>query len=146
MSVSGTSGSAALPEPELLVLESSPGSFGAGSVGNGCSSAAEFGVVVGLGESGGGVDLLGVPGNGNCSAVDGFFASGAGGGQGLVFCVCVWFGSGHGGGGVFWVGEVWPRQVAEKSNAASRERDVVKMAIRPDVLFDTLTVLRGGLL
>ena len=101
MSVSGTSGSGALPEPELLLLESSPGSLGAGSVGNGCSSAADFGVVVGLGESGGGVDLLGVPGNGNCSAADVFFASGGGGGQGLVLCVCVWFGSGHGGGGVF---------------------------------------------
>jgi hypothetical protein len=146
MSVSGTSGSAALPEPELLLLESSPGSLGAGSVGNGCSSAADFGVVVGLGESGGGADLLGVPGNGNCSAADGFFTSGAGGEQGLVVCVCVWFGSGHGGGGVFWVGEVWAREAAEKNSAASRARDVVEMAIRPDVLFDTLTVLRGGLL
>jgi hypothetical protein len=135
-----------LAEPELLLLESSPGSLGAGSVGNGCSSAADFGVVVVLGESGGGADLLGVPGNGNCSAADGFFASGAGGGQGLVVCVCVWFGSGHGGGGVFWVGEVWARQAAEKNRASSRARDVVKMAIYSDVLFDTLTVLRGGLL
>ena len=146
--MSGTSGSgaAALPEPELLLLESSPGSLGAGSVGKGCSSAADFGVVVGLGESGGGVDLLGVPGNGNCSATDGFFASGAGAGHGLVFCVCVWFGSGHGGGGVVCVDEVWARQAADKNSAASRARDVVKMAIRPDVSFDTLTVLRGGLL
>jgi hypothetical protein len=144
MSVSGTSGSAGLPEPELLLLESSPGSLGAASVGNGCSSAADFGVVVGLGESGGDADLLGVPGNGNCSAVDGFFESGAAGGQGLV--VCVWFGSGHGGGGVVWVGEVWARHAAEKKSAASKARDVVKMAIRPDVSFDTLTVLSGGLL
>jgi len=43
--------------------------------------------VDGVGESGafgGGLaDLLGWPGNGNCSAADGFFAAG-GGGQGLV--------------------------------------------------------------
>jgi hypothetical protein len=85
-------------ELELLV-ESSPGSLGGGCVGNGCWVAASDGVVVvGLGESGGAVDglgesggladlagLAGSPGNGNCSAAEvGFFAAGAGGGQGFV--------------------------------------------------------------
>jgi hypothetical protein len=137
MSVSGTAGSwvaesgSAPPELELL-LESSPGSLGAGAVGKGCSSAADFGVLlVGLGESGGGgVDLLGAPGNGNCSAADGAFAP-AGGVQGLVawFWVWVWLGSGHGGGGGFWVGVVWARQAVEKKNAASMTRDLASMAI-----------------
>jgi len=81
-----------------LLLESSPGSLGGGCVGNGCWAAASDGVVVvfvaglgesggveGLGESGGFFGLLGSPGNGNCSAAeDGFFAAGAGGGQGLA--------------------------------------------------------------
>jgi len=87
-----------------LLLESSPGSLGGGCVGNGCWAAASEGVVVlglgesggveglgesggveGLGESGGFFGLLGSPGNGNCSAAeDGFFAAGAGGGQGLA--------------------------------------------------------------
>jgi len=67
----------------LLLLESSPGSLGGGCVGNGCWAAASEGVVVGLGESGGFAGLAGSPGNGNCSAADGFFAAGAGG-QGLV--------------------------------------------------------------
>jgi hypothetical protein len=62
----------------LLLLESSPGRRGAGLVGNGCSLAAEEGVVVlGLGESGGAGELAGAPGNGNCSAAEGFLASGA---------------------------------------------------------------------
>jgi hypothetical protein len=85
-------------ELELLLLESSPGSLGGGCVGNGCWVAASEGVVVvglgesggvveGLGESGGFFDLLGSPGNGNCSAAeDGFFVLGAGGGQGLAVC------------------------------------------------------------
>jgi hypothetical protein len=111
MSVSGTAGSwgaesGSVP-PELELLESSPGSRGAGSVGKGCSSAADFGVVpLGVGESGGGADLAGAPGNGNCSAADGAFAPA--GAQGLVvwFWVWVWAGSGHGGGGGFWVGVV----------------------------------------
>jgi hypothetical protein len=69
-------------------------------VGNGCWVAASDGVVVagwgesggveGPGESGGLFDLLGSPGNGNCSAAEpGFFAAGAGGGQGLAVGV-VW--------------------------------------------------------
>jgi hypothetical protein len=78
MSVSGTASGSALPELELL-LESSPGSLGAGVVGNGCSSAAEEGVAVELGASGGGVaGFAGVPGNGNCSATEGFFVCGGG--------------------------------------------------------------------
>jgi hypothetical protein len=56
-------------------------------VGNGCWAAASAGLVVGLGvglgESGGFAGLLVSPGNGNCSAADGFFAAGAGG-QGLA--------------------------------------------------------------
>jgi len=76
MSVSGTSGSVPPLELELLP-ESSPGSFGAVVEGNGCSSAAEEGDVPGFGESGGGVaGFAGAPGNGNCSAVEGFFAGG----------------------------------------------------------------------
>jgi len=64
----------------LLLLESSPGSAGAGVVGKGCSVAADEGVVA-PGESGaGGAGFAGAPGNGNCSAVEGFFA---GGGQGV---------------------------------------------------------------
>jgi len=67
-----------------LLLESSPGSLGGGAVGNGCSSAAEFLAGVATGESGAlAAGLLGSPGNGNCSATDGFFASEAGGVQGL---------------------------------------------------------------
>jgi hypothetical protein len=153
MSVSGTAGSwvaesGSVPPELVLLLESSPGSLGAGSVGKGCSSAADFGVaVVGLGESGGGADLLGAPGNGNCSAADGAFAP-AGGVQGLVvwFWVWVWFGSGHGGSGGFWVGVVWARQAAEKKIAASSARNVVGMVISPGTLSDTLTMLLGGLL
>jgi hypothetical protein len=151
MSVSGTAGSwvaesgSVLPELELL-LESSPGSLGAGAVGKGCSSAADFGVpLVGLGESGGGADLLGAPGNGNCSAADGALAP-AGGVHGFVVWVWVWLGSGHGGGGGFWAGVVWARQAAEKKNAASSARNVVGMVIGPGMLSDTLTVLLGGLL
>jgi hypothetical protein len=41
-------------------------------------------VVAGAGESGGFAGLATSPGKGNCSATDGFFAAGAGGGQGLV--------------------------------------------------------------
>ena len=86
MSVSGTSESVPLELllsllllPLLLLLESSPGRAGAGVVGKGCSDAAEEGVVVEPGESGGGVaGFAGVPGNGNCSAVEGFFAGGHG--------------------------------------------------------------------
>ncbi|NYF89793.1 hypothetical protein RBB79_09550 [Tunturiibacter empetritectus] len=89
MSVSGTaSGSGVELESELLLLllESSPGSLGAGVVGKGCSSAAEEGFVAGLGESGGGVGeesegvegFAGLPGKGNCSAVEGFFTDGGG--------------------------------------------------------------------
>ena len=45
----------------------------------------ESGGVEGLGESGELFGLLGSPGNGNCSAAEaGFFAVGAGGGQGFV--------------------------------------------------------------
>ena len=44
--------------------------------------------------------------------------------QGLVVCVCVWFGSGHGGGGVFWAGEVWARQAAEKNKVRPAEREM----------------------
>jgi hypothetical protein len=89
-----------LLELELeLLLESSPGSLGGGCVGNGCWVAASDGVVFagpgesggavdGLGESGGLADLAGLaawPGNGNCSAGEaGFFAAGAGEGQGLA--------------------------------------------------------------
>jgi hypothetical protein len=89
-----------LLELELeLLLESSPGSLGGGCVGNGCWVAASDGVVfVGPGESGGLVEglgesgvlvefagLAGPPGNGNCSAAEaGFFAAGAGWGQGLA--------------------------------------------------------------
>jgi len=77
MSVSGTSGS--VPPPELELLESSPGSFGAGVEGKGCSSAAEEGDFPGFGESGGGVaGFAGAPGNGNCSAGEDFFAAGGG--------------------------------------------------------------------
>jgi hypothetical protein len=89
MSVSGTSESVPLELLlsllllPLLLLESSPGRAGAGVVGKGCSVAADEGVVA-PGESGGGVagvaGFAGAPGNGNCSAVDGFFA---GGGHGV---------------------------------------------------------------
>jgi len=52
-------------------------------VGKGCSVAADEGVVA-PGESGagvaGGAGFAGAPGNGNCSAVEGFFA---GGGHGV---------------------------------------------------------------
>ena len=93
----GTALGSSLLELELeLLLESSPGSLGGGCVGNGCWAAASDGVVFagpgesgglvdGLGESGGLAGLAGLPGNGNCSAAEaGFFAAGAGGGQGLA--------------------------------------------------------------
>jgi hypothetical protein len=58
----GAFGSSSPLELELeLLLESSPGNLGAGSVGNGCSVAADEGVadpVEGAGVSGGGVDGL----------------------------------------------------------------------------------------
>jgi len=90
MSVSGTSESVPLELLllsllllPLLLLESSPGRAGAGVVGKGCSVAADEGVVA-PGESGagvaGGAGFAGAPGNGNCSAVEGFFA---GGGHGV---------------------------------------------------------------
>lgn len=67
---------------ELLLLESSPGSRGAGVVGNGWSVAAELGTELGVAEAGVSGEpaaaLLGEPGNGNCSATDGFFAGAAG--------------------------------------------------------------------
>jgi len=95
--VSGTASGSALPEEELL-LESSPGSFGAGVVGKGCCSAAEEGVVPGLGESGGGVeDFAGLPGNGNCSAGEGFFVD-EGGEHGADGWDVVWSWDGHGAG------------------------------------------------
>lgn len=76
-----------LLELELLLLESSPGSFGGGCVGNGCCAAASEGVVApGVGESGGVAGLAVWPGKGNCSAVD-FLAAG---GQGLVVWSGVW--------------------------------------------------------
>jgi hypothetical protein len=67
-----------LPLLLLLLLESSPGRAGAGVVGKGCSAAAEDGLVVEPGESGGAAagvaGFAAAPGNGNCSAADGFFA------------------------------------------------------------------------
>ncbi len=78
------SGSSALGLELLLLLDSSGGSFGGGAVGNGCWVAASEGVVDGAGESGGGAGLADSPGNGNCSAADGFFVDGVDGGQGLV--------------------------------------------------------------
>ncbi len=78
-------GSSLLLELELLLLESSPGSLGAGCVGKGCCVAASEGVAVGLGESGGVASgLAGCPGNGNCSAAEDFFAAGGAGVQGFV--------------------------------------------------------------
>jgi hypothetical protein len=73
-------GSSTPPELELeLLLESSPGSLGGGCEGNGCWVAASEGVVVaGAGESGGFLGLLDSPGNGNCSATDGFLAAPSG--------------------------------------------------------------------
>jgi len=81
----GLSGSSPLElELELLLVESSPGSFGGGCVGNGCFAAASAGVVdglgVGVGESGGVAGLADWPGNGNCSAAD-FLGAGV---QGLA--------------------------------------------------------------
>jgi hypothetical protein len=74
-------------------------------VGNGCWVAASEGVVVvGLGESGGLAGLAGLagsPGKGNCSAADGFFAAGEGGGQGLAVLSEVWLGDGQGAGAGF---------------------------------------------
>ena len=78
----GTSGSSASPLLELeLLLESLPGSFGGGAVGNGCCVAASPGEVFGdpSGASGvvAGAGLGGCPGNGKRSVVD-FFSAGAG--------------------------------------------------------------------
>jgi len=88
----GVSVSPLLELLELLELESSPGSLGGAAVGNGWSVSAEFLVGAGLAESGGvAAGLLGSPGNGNCSEMDGFFASDAGGVQGLeVVCGDGW--------------------------------------------------------
>ena len=73
-------GSPESPLEELeLLLESSPGSLGGGAVGKGCSVAASDGVDLGLGESGGFAGLAATPGNGNCSAVEGFLAGAAAG-------------------------------------------------------------------
>lgn len=82
-------------ELELLeLLELLPGSRGGGVVGNGCSVAAAAGVVVdpeeAAGASGGFAGLVGSPGNGNCSAVEGWLAAGAGGVQGLEFFEAGW--------------------------------------------------------
>ena len=82
MSPAGVALGSSLLELELLLLDSSPGSFGGGCVGNGCCAAASAGVTVGTGELGGVVDLGTSPGKGCSSAADGFFASG--GGQGFA--------------------------------------------------------------
>jgi len=123
-SSSGAAAGSSLPELELLLLESSPGSLGGGSVGNGCCEAASEGVVVGLGESGGGAGLAGVPGKGNCSAVD-FLAAG-GGVQGLVVWsevgAGVWFGAGQGVAGGFCGGVVCAKPATESAEAASSAR------------------------
>jgi hypothetical protein len=126
-----------LLELELLLLESSlPGSLGGGCVGNGCWVAASGGVVddlvAGFGESGGVADLLGSPGNGNCSAAD--FGAGVGGVQGLVAWPGVWFGlwlgfwfelwlgAGHGAAGGFCAGGVCAREVAVRRKATCSAR------------------------
>jgi hypothetical protein len=138
MSVSGTaSGSAAVPESELLLLlESSPGSLGAGVVGKGCSSAAEEGFVVGLGESGVGVaeveGFAGLPGKGNCSAGEIFFADG-GEEHGAAGWDVFWPGAGHGAGGVC-AGVVCAWQVAQRKTAASVARILERVAMRFRVL------------
>jgi hypothetical protein len=136
MSVSGTaSGSGVVPASELLLLllESSPGSLGAGAVGKGCSSAAEVGFVVGLGESGGGVveveGFAGLPGKGNCSEAEGFFA----GEHGAAGWDVLWPGAGH-GAGEFCAGVVCAWQAAEKRSAASDVRIFGPVAIAFRVL------------
>jgi hypothetical protein len=126
MSVSGTaSGSGVVPASELLLLlESSPGSLGAGVVGKGCSSAAEEGFVVRLGESGGGVEgvegFAELPGKGNCSAGEGFFADGVEE-HGAAGWDVFWPEAGHGASG-FCVGVVCAWQAAEKRTAVSSAR------------------------
>jgi hypothetical protein len=126
--VSGTASGSGLPELELL-LESSPGSLGADVVGNGCSSAAEEGVVVELGESGGGdAGFVGAPGNGNCSAAEGFFVCG-GGEHGAAGCGAFWPEAGHGADG-FCAGAVCAWQAAETRNTASNARILEPIAIR----------------
>jgi hypothetical protein len=88
-------GSSELLELELLeleLLESSPGSLGGGCVGKGWSAAAEDGVVAGAGASGEAevfAGLAGAPGNGNCSAAEGFFVLAGGGAQGWVAVLSV---------------------------------------------------------
>jgi hypothetical protein len=113
----------------LELLESSPGSLGGGCVGKGCWVAASEGVVDGAGESGGGAGLV-CPGKGNCSAVDGFFAGGVDGGQGLVVWSCVWFGVGQGVAGGFWAGADWTgadwAKLAVESRSAAMSARVVE--------------------
>jgi hypothetical protein len=78
------------------------------------------------GESGGGVaGFAGAPGNGNCSAVEGFFA---GGGHGVGGCDAFWLGTGHGAGG-FCAGAVCAWHAAEKRKAASDARILRPIAI-----------------
>jgi hypothetical protein len=106
--------------------------------------------VVELGESGGGVaGFAGAPGNGNCSAAEGFFVCGGGehgaAGWGAAGWGAFWPEAGHGAGG-FCAGAVCAWQAAETRNAASDARILEPIAIGFRVLFDTLTVLRGGLL
>jgi hypothetical protein len=131
--VSGTAGSEGGLESELLLLllESSPGSLGAGVVGKGCSSAAEEGFVVGLGESGGGVveveGFAGLPGKGNCSAVEGFFAE-VGEEHGAAGWDVLWPEAGH-GAGEFWAGVVWAWQAADRKIAANVARILEPVAM-----------------
>jgi hypothetical protein len=112
----------------LLLLESSPGSFGGSWVGKGCWAAAEEGllpdVVEGLGESGAGAVLAGSPGNGNCSEGDDFLLSGVVGahgfaaGSGFADWSALWppdwlgagLGAGHGLAGAVREGVVWAKR------------------------------------
>lgn len=94
-----------------LLLElggSEPGSAGGASDGNGCSSAADFRDESGVGASGESMDgaagLGGSPGKGNCSALDGCFAS-RGGVQGLSPSLAeFWLAGGQGWFAGFWGG------------------------------------------
>jgi hypothetical protein len=84
--MSGGLSESLLLELELLLEELpelSPGSLGGGVVGNGLSVAAGFLAGAGPGASGVLAGLVGSPGNGNCSAVEGLIVSAAGGVQGL---------------------------------------------------------------